>query len=210
MSVRAADHFLDGNQPLAVERRNGQTRAYPIQILIWHEIVNDVVGGDPVTVAYCPLCNTTLAFDRRFESRSLDFGTTGRLRHSDMVMYDRQTETWWQQATGEGPVGDLAGKQLTFIPAPGMRWSDVKQQPPDAEVLSRETGYPGYGGRYGVSPYQEYDSREGPMEWNGRSVATRQVSFPVWSEWSPSTKAVRAGLCHSVPSSAEKSPSSKW
>ncbi len=142
MSVRAADRFLDGNEPLAVVRRNGQTRADPIQILIWHEIVNDVVDGDPLTVTYCPLCNTTLAFDRRFEGRLLDFRTTRRLRHSDMVMYDRQTETWWQQATGEGIVSELAGKQLTFIPAPVMRWSDVKQQLPgdDGAYRDQETG----------------------------------------------------------------------
>ena len=106
-------------------RRNGVTRAYPLQILIWHEIVNDIVGGDPITVTYCPLCNTTLAFDRRFDGRVLDFGTTGRLRHSDLIMYDRQTGTWWQQATGQGIVGEYAGRQLTFVSSPVMRWEDV-------------------------------------------------------------------------------------
>ena len=90
-------------------RLEDDVRAYPLQILIWHEIVNDVVGSTPVSVTYCPLCNSTLAFDRRFEGNVLDFGTTGRLRHSDMVMYDRQTESWWQQATGEGIDGEYAG-----------------------------------------------------------------------------------------------------
>lgn len=165
VNVGAANRFLDGNEPVAVVRRNGETKAYPIQILIWHEIVNDVVGGDPVTVTYCPLCNTTLAFDRRFEDLLLDFGTTGRLRHSDLIMYDRQTETWWQQATGEGIVGEFAGEQLTFIPSPVMRWRDVKEQLPDALVLSRETGFPSYRERYGFNPYQGYDTQDGPMAW---------------------------------------------
>ncbi len=78
----------------------GETRAYPLQILIWHEIVNDELGGLPVAVTFCPLCNTAIAFDRRVEGRTLDFGTTGKLRHSDLVMYDRQTESWWQQFGG--------------------------------------------------------------------------------------------------------------
>ena len=165
VDVGRADRFLDGNEPVAVVRRNGEVKVYPLQILIWHEIVNDVVGGDPVTVTYCPLCNTTLAFDRRFEGLLLDFGTTGRLRFSDLIMYDRQTETWWQQATGEGIVGEHAGARLTFIPSPVMRWSDVRQQLPDARVLSRDTGFPSYRQRYGLNPYQGYDTRAGPMAW---------------------------------------------
>lgn len=165
IGVRAAGRFLGENEPVAVVRRNGVVKAYPIQILIWHEIVNDVVGGDPITVTYCPLCNTTLAFDRRFEGDVLDFGTTGRLRHSDLIMYDRQTETWWQQATGEGIVGEHVRKQLTFVSAPVMRWSDVEASFPEAQVLSRETEHSGYSERYGINPYEGYDTREGPMPW---------------------------------------------
>ena len=104
------------------------TKAYPLSILIWHEIVNDEIGGEPVTVTYCPLCNTTIAFDRNFDGQVLEFGTTGRLRHSDLVMYDRQSETWWQQATGEGLVGQYAGDRLTLIPATVMNWRSVKEQ----------------------------------------------------------------------------------
>ena len=164
VSVREADRFLDDDEAVAVVRLGGEVKAYPIQILIWHEIVNDRVGGTPVSVTYCPLCNTTLAFDRRFDGRVLDFGTTGRLRFSDLVMYDRQTETWWQQATGEGIVGEHAGAQLTFVPAPVMRWRDVKEELPGARVLSRDTGYPEYRARYGVNPYRGYDRRQGPIE----------------------------------------------
>lgn len=165
VDVGTANRFLDGNEPVAVVRRNGVAKVYPIQILIWHEIVNDIVGGEPISVTYCPLCNTTLAFERRFNGDVLDFGTTGRLRHSDLVMYDRQSESWWQQATGEGIVGEHAGKQLTFVSSPVMRWQDVKEQLPDARVLSRDTGYPRYRERYGFNPYQGYDTQQGPMSW---------------------------------------------
>lgn len=175
ITVRQANRFLDKNEPVAVVRRNGETKVYPIQILIFHEIVNDVVGGDPVTVTYCPLCNTTLAFDRRFEDLILDFGTTGRLRNSDLVMYDRQTETWWQQATGEGLVGEHAGKQLTFIAAPVMRWDDVKKQHPDAQVLSRDTGFDRYTDWYGHNPYEGYDTRSGPMSWTFKGRTPTQL-----------------------------------
>lgn len=155
VSVAEADAWIGDREPVAVVRLGGEVKAYPLQILIFHEIVNDVVGDVPVSVTYCPLCNTTLAFDRRFEDRLLDFGTTGRLRHSDLIMYDRQTETWWQQATGEGIIGEHAGKELTFVPSPLLSWRDVKHQAPDARVLSRETGFDR---PYGRNPYAGYDS----------------------------------------------------
>ena len=163
VDIKAADRWLGNREPIAVVRAGGVTKAYPLQILIRHEIVNDVVGGEPITVTYCPLCNTTLAFDRRYDGKVLDFGTTGRLRHSDLVMYDRQTETWWQQATGEGIVGQYAGERLTFIPANVMSWRDVKEQLPDARVLSRETGLLSPSA-YGRNPYVGYDQGRGPFE----------------------------------------------
>lgn len=155
ISVSEADSWLADREPLALVELGGEVKAYPLQILIWHEIVNDVVGGIPVAVTFCPLCNTTLAFDRRFDGRVLDFGTTGRLRHSDLVMYDRQTESWWQQATGQGIVGEYAGRELTFVPAPVVSWATVKELHPDAAILSRETGY---SRSYGDNPYRGYDA----------------------------------------------------
>ncbi len=160
VDVDSADRWLRGSDPVAVVEHDGVVHAYPLQILIWHEIVNDYVGERPITVTYCPLCNTTLAFDRRLDDRVLDFGTTGRLRFSDLVMYDRQTETWWQQATGEGIVGSYAGRTLTFVPAPLLSWRDVRRAHPDALVLSRETGYDR---QYGSSPYSGYDTSDGPF-----------------------------------------------
>ena len=165
VTVREADDWLKDREPVAVVRVNGVTKAYPLSILIWHEIVNDEIGGEPVTVTYCPLCNTTIAFDRNFDGQLLEFGTTGRLRHSDLVMYDRQSETWWQQATGEGLVGQYAGDRLTLIPATVMNWRSVKEQLEDALVLSRDTGFPAdLRKRYGNNPYQGYDRGGGPWD----------------------------------------------
>ncbi len=118
-----AARWLGAREPVAVVTVGDEARAYPLEILIWHEIVNDIIADQPVAVTYCPLCNTALAFERRMDGAVLDFGTTGRLRYADLVMYDRQTESWWQQATGEGIVG-YAGRRLRFIPAPVMSWRD--------------------------------------------------------------------------------------
>jgi hypothetical protein len=116
-SAAAAAEWLEGREPVMVVEHQGVTRGYPLSILVWHEIANDVVGGLPVAVTFCPLCNTALVFDRRLDGRVLDFGVTGRLRYSDLVMYDRQTESWWQQATGEAIVGTLTGSKLRRVPS---------------------------------------------------------------------------------------------
>jgi hypothetical protein len=113
--VTAAEADLPGEEPVIGLVLDGDARAYPLRILMWHEIVNDEVGGVPVAVTYCPLCNTGIVFDRRIEGRVLEFGTTGKLRKSDLVMYDRQTESWWQQFLGEAIVGELTGTWLEMI-----------------------------------------------------------------------------------------------
>jgi len=155
-SVRAASRWLSDRDPVMVVERGSEAKAYPLAILIWHEIVNDVVGGLPVAVTFCPLCNTALVFDRRSGSRVLDFGTTGRLRHSDLVMYDRQTETWWQQATGEAIVGALTGTRLLFVPQTTLAWGTARELYPEIQVLSRDTGHRR---DYGRNPYVGYDDR---------------------------------------------------
>ncbi len=130
-------------------------RAYPLQILTWHELVNDTLADTPLVVSFCPLCNTAIVFERTVNNQVLDFGTTGRLRYSNLIMYDRQTETWWQQATGEGIAGDLAGTQLTFYPADLIAWEDFQAAHPQGEVLSRDTGHQR---NYGQNPYAGYDN----------------------------------------------------
>ena len=143
---------------------NGDARAYPLRILTWHEIVNDTVGGVPVTVTFCPLCNSSIAFDRRVDGRVLDFGTTGKLRNSDMVMYDRQTESWWQQFLGLGIVGTMTGKALKMIPSRLESFANFRARAPKGKVLVPND--PGKR-RYGINPYVKYDSASSPFLYQG-------------------------------------------
>jgi hypothetical protein len=156
--VSTAD-FLDDREPVIALELAGEVRAYPIQILMWHEIVNDEIGGRPVTVTFCPLCNTAIVFDRRAGGRVLDFGTTGNLRNSDLVMYDRQTESWWQQFSGEAIVGELTGTRLGQVAARIVPWAAFRRDHPGAKVLSRQTGYDR---AYGENPYAGYDDASSP------------------------------------------------
>lgn len=152
--VNEADEWLKDREPVVFVQVGDDARAYPIQILIWHEIVNDTVGDEPLIVSFCPLCNTAIAFKRTFNEQVLDFGTTGRLRYSNLIMYDRQTETWWQQATGDAIAGEHTGAQLEFYPASMISWADFKDLRPNGKVLSRDTGHPR---DYGRNPYFGYD-----------------------------------------------------
>ncbi len=154
VSVEEADGWLSAREPVVELELGGVARAYPLQILVWHEIVNDELAATPVAVTFCPLCYTALAFDRRLDGRVLDFGTTGNLRDSDLVMYDRQTESWWQQFGGKGVVGELAGETLTRVPARIVAWEDFAARHPGGDVLSRDTGY---ARDYGRNPYAGYD-----------------------------------------------------
>jgi hypothetical protein len=149
VTVEDAD-FLESREPVIELVVDGDARAYPIQILIWHEIVNDVVDGAPVAVTFCPLCNTAIVFDRRVKEQVLDFGTTGNLRNSDLVMYDRQTESWWQQFGGEALVGELTGFELEQLPARIVAWADFRREHAGGKVLSRDTGF---SRSYGQNPY---------------------------------------------------------
>ncbi len=152
--IDEADAWLQPQEPVILFQVGDDVRAYPLQILMWHEIVNDTVGDVPATVTFCPLCNTAIAFERTVDGRVLDFGTTGRLRFSNLIMYDRQTESWWQQAGGEAIAGEFTGQQLKLLPASIVAWSDFKEAYPEGKVLSRETGYRR---NYGNNPYAGYD-----------------------------------------------------
>jgi Protein of unknown function (DUF3179) len=152
---KAASAWLGPREPVILVAQGDDVRAYPLQILIWHEIVNDAVGGIPVAITFCPLCNTAIAFDRRAGGRTLDFGTTGKLRFSDLIMYDRQTESWWQQVIGEAIVGDLTGTRLRPLPAQIISWETFAATFPQGKVLSRATGYQR---AYGRNPYVGYDN----------------------------------------------------
>ncbi len=146
--------FLEDREPVILVTVGGESRAYPIQILMWHEIVNAHFGDVPVAVTFCPLCNTAIVFDRRLDGQVLSFGTTGKLRDSDLVMYDRQTESWWQQFSGEALVGDLSGKKLRQLPAQIVAWDEFRRTHPRSLVLDLFTGF---SRTYGVNPYAGYD-----------------------------------------------------
>ncbi|WP_208758091.1 DUF3179 domain-containing protein [Bradyrhizobium zhanjiangense] len=166
-------------------------RAYPLSILIWHEIVNDVVGGTPVTVTYCPLCNASLVFESTVEDRILDFGTTGKLRNSDLVMYDRQTESWWQQFGGDAIVGVMSGKHLRLVPSRLESFGRFRQRFPQGQVLIPND--PAVR-RYGTNPYAGYDAGgRQPFLYDGSlphgidpmerviAVETRPSHYEAWS-----------------------------
>jgi hypothetical protein len=156
----AEDKELVAKEAVIGVEVNGDARAYPLRILIWHEIVNDTVGGVPVAVTYCPLCNSAVVFDRRLSPHVLDFGTTGKLRNSDLVMYDRQTESWWQQFTGEAIVGTLTGSQLKLQPARLESFAEFKARHPDGKVLSPNEPRKR---DYGRNPYVGYDMSAAPF-----------------------------------------------
>lgn len=162
-SVRDAGEIgaLEGVITLAMA---GQpARAYPLRYLMWHEIANDEVGGVPVAVTYCPLCNSGIVFDRRVEGKTLSFGVTGKLRNSDMVMYDRETQSWWQQATGEGIVGAMTGAELASLPAWMESFESFKAAHPEGLVMAE----PDFPRAYGRNPYVRYDTSHRPFLYSG-------------------------------------------
>jgi hypothetical protein len=154
--------FLADNEPVLALEIEGEARAYPVQILTWHEIVNDTVGGTPVSVTYCPLCNSALAYDRRVtidgNDEILDFGTSGLLLNSSLVMYDRQTETLWSHFTGQAILGELTGIELEDWALSTVAWGVWRDAHPDGLVLSRDTGF---NRSYGNNPYPGYDDVNG-------------------------------------------------
>jgi len=149
------------HEPVITVEINGKAKAYPLSVLMYHEIVNDELGGIPISATYCPLCNAAIVFDRRlnFEGTKylLDFGVSGMLRNSDLVMWDRQTESWWQQFTGEAMVGKLSGAELTYVSSMLISLNEFYQTYPQGQVLSTETGH---SNKYGINPYANYDARE--------------------------------------------------
>ena len=178
VAVREARDWLADDEAVLVVSRGADSHLYPVQVLMWHEIVNDQVGDLPVAVTYCPLCNSGLAFVRRVDGQVVDFGTTGRLRFSNLIMYDRQSETWWQQAEGRGLIGLHVGRELEQVPMLMLSWKDASERHPDGRVLSRETGH---NRPYGSNPYTGYDRSEFPFLFQGP---------PIDGDYSPMTRVV--------------------
>ena len=156
--------WLPGVEPVLALEINGDARAYPLRIMTWHELVNGTVGAVPVTVSYCPLCNSAVAYDRRVGDRILDFGTSGELFNSSLVMYDRQTESLWSHYTGQAVVGHLTGTELDLIPVQTVSFENFLSTYPQGHVLSLSTGH---SRRYGQNPYEFYDSSSQPFLFRG-------------------------------------------
>jgi len=155
---------LAWREPVISVAIGGEARAYPLRIMIWHEIVNDTVGGVPIAVTWCPLCNSSVVFDRRAAGRTLSFGTTGKLRNSDLVMYDRETESWWQQYGGDCIVGALVGAELKYLPARIESVERFRERFPQGRVLVPPDPE---GLDYGRNPYVGYDRSERPFLYRG-------------------------------------------
>ena len=150
---------MGAKEPVIAVEIGGELKAYPLRVLMWHEIANDVIGGVPVAVTYCPLCNSAVVFDRRVGDKVLDFGTTGKLRNSDLVMYDRQTESWWQQFLGEAIVGEMTGTLLDMIPVRVESFERFRARGAHGKVLvPNSMAARGYGN----NPYEGYDGRPRP------------------------------------------------
>ncbi len=164
--------FMRPAEPIIELTAGSTVRGYPIQILIWHEIANDTIGGIPVAVTFCPLCNTAIVFDRRVDGRTLDFGVSGNLRNSDLVMYDRQTESWWQQFGGQALIGDFAGSRLRQLPARIVSWEEFERAHPRADVMTRETGV---SRSYGSNPYVGYDDVSSPPFFPTKNASDRRL-----------------------------------
>jgi hypothetical protein len=154
ISIQDANKYLEDSELVLGLSINGDVRAYPLQILVWHEIVNDKVGDVPVAVTYCPLCFTNQVFNRTLDNgQILEFGTSGKLYNSNLVMYDRTAKSLWSQAMAQGIVGKLVGVKLDRIPFDIAYWKEWKQLYPESKVLSRDTGSTR---PYGADPYGDY------------------------------------------------------
>jgi hypothetical protein len=169
VSIDEADEWIGDTEPVIVVERGDQARAYPVQIMTYHEIVNDTLAGEPLLVTYCPLCNSGLAFDPTVRGQTLDFGTSGRLWQSNLVMYDRQTQSLWSQFTGQAIVGPLLEETLERVPLGLVSWADYRRAHPQGDVLSRDTGATR---DYGSNPYVNYDSSSSPFLFRGETDDT--------------------------------------
>jgi hypothetical protein len=168
-TIEQANSWVNDNELVLGIEYKGKARAYPLQVMVWHEIVNDKINTGPVLITYCPLCGTGIAFEGQIDvngdgsKQPVEFGVSGKLYNSDLVMYDRATDSYWQQVTGQAIIGELSGQRLKLLPLDTITWKDWKEEHPDTDVLSKNTGH---FRSYGASPYGDYDSNE-------------QIYFPV-------------------------------
>ena len=178
--VPVADLDIAATEPVIALEIDGDARAYPVGVLTFHEIVNDTVGGVPVTVTYCPLCNSAVTYERSVQGAETTFGVSGRLFNSALVMYDRATQSMWTHFDGQAVAGVLAGERLEPVSSPLLSWGDFVEAYPEGLVLDPDnTGWPSRARSYFSNPYQGYDE-EGtrtlfPTSTDGRLDAKERV-----------------------------------
>lgn len=153
VALEEADEWIEDNELALALEYKGEKRVYPLQILVWHEIVNDKIAGDPVLITYCPLCGSGIAYERQINGEEVEFGASGKLYNSNLVMYDRKTDTYWSQIDGLAIVGELTGQKLKPVSIDTVVWRDWKKAHPDSMVLSKKTGSLR---AYGNDPYGSY------------------------------------------------------
>ncbi|NDJ86203.1 MAG: DUF3179 domain-containing protein [Chloroflexi bacterium] len=179
-TIDDGNEWLPDQSPVIAVEINGDARAYPLGVLTRHEIANTTIGGVPVAVTFCPLCNAGITFERVIDGQEYHFGVSGFLRNSDLIMWDHETESWWQQATGTAIVGELTGTQLEIVTSSMVSWADFKAAFPDGQVfiaVSADSGEPVR--NYDQNPYAGYDSSSQPFLFRGeideRLPATERV-----------------------------------
>ena len=179
VTVEEADGWITDNElVLGLVYRN-TTRAYPLQIMTWHEIVNELIEGEPILITYCPLCGSGIAYERTLNGEAVEFGTSGKLYNSNLVMYDRKTNSYWTQIGGQAIVGELTGMELVPISIDTVPWREWKIAHPDSEVLSKDTGFDR---PYGNDPYGNYYENSYvffPLENEDNTIHPKTVVFGV-------------------------------
>ncbi len=153
VTVEEADKWIEDNELVLAFNHKGVKRVYPLQIMVWHEIANDVIAGDPIAITYCPLCGSGIAYYRVINNQPVKFGTSGKLYNSNLIMYDDLTDTYWQQIDGKAIIGELTGLELIELSIDTVVWRDYKTNNQDAQVLSQQTGM---SRNYGRDPYGNY------------------------------------------------------
>ena len=153
VSVEEANKYIQDNEFVLAIIYQDVKRVYPLQIMVWHEIVNDTIANDPILITYCPLCGSGIAFERKINDEEVEFGVSGKVYNSNLVIYDRKTNSYWTQVDGLAIVGELSGTKLRQVPIDTVVWRDWKKKHPDSDVLSQKTGFlrP-----YGRDPYGSY------------------------------------------------------
>ena len=177
--LKEAEQWIEDNELVLGIIYKGVKRVYPLQIMVWHEIVNDTIAGDPLLITYCPLCGSGVAFERVINRETVEFGTSGKLYNSNLGMYDRKTDTYWSQIDGLAIVGELTGMKLKMVRIDTVTWGEWKKAHPDSEVLSQDTGF---SRAYGTDPYGGYYESDFilfPVENEDDRIHSKTVVFGV-------------------------------